>query len=98
MPNGRRPEPARSRARSGGVSWTAHRRYGLARLGMRQGWLLDEAPARHGGGPDPDHAFTDDFSVNASGLRSRHMQETDAEAEQDTGEHDIDKAHGIPRP
>ena len=61
----------------------------------RLGILLDGAPARHGGGPDPGHALTDDFAVSGPGLRSRHGEEADDEAEQDGGEHDIDEAHGI---
>src|SRR5215813_8047328 len=60
----------------------------------RLGILLDGAPARHGGGPDPGHALTDDFAVSGPGLRSRHGEEADDEAEQDGGEHDIDEAHG----
>jgi hypothetical protein len=60
----------------------------------RLAMLLNSAPARHGGGPDPGHALTDEFAVGGPGLRLRHGEEADGEAEQDSGEHDIDEAHG----
>lgn len=90
-PLGKGPPSGHTRRPNGmgrGPSWELPANFALRSL-------LDSAPARHGGGPDPAHALAYDFAIGGTRLRSRHAEEADGKAEQDGGEHDINEAHGI---
>src|SRR5437016_6091794 len=72
-----------------------------ARVGGRGLMLLGSTrPAHQGWGPEPGDALADDGvglarAVGAGGAGLSHLQEADDQAEQDTGKHDIDQAHGV---